>query len=371
MCLKVLLAGGGTAGHINPGIAIAKYIKTKDKKNKVIFIGTKEGLEGKLIPKEGFKIDYISVKGFNRRLNLKTITGLIYLLISIKQSRKILIKYKPDIVIGTGGYVSGPVLLSAAIMKIPTIIHEQNVFPGLTTKILSRFVKKVAISFNESKEYLKRMDKVVYTGNPINEEIVNINKEKAREKLNLKSKPFILAFGGSLGANKINEAIVELIEYVYKNNDMQLMLATGEKNYSSVIEELEDKGIKINKDIIITPYIYNMKYAMAAADLIISRSGAITLSEITVLGKPSILIPSPNVTNNHQVYNARALEKKGAAIVVTEDILNGKSLYRDIKNLLNDKKLLTEMSKRSSELGILNATEKIYNIIKEEKVNIS
>jgi UDP-N-acetylglucosamine--N-acetylmuramyl-(pentapeptide) pyrophosphoryl-undecaprenol N-acetylglucosamine transferase len=299
------------------------------------------------------------------------------LFVGTLQARKIIKEYKPDIVIGTGGYVSGPVVLNAAMMKIPTLIHEQNVFPGITIKILSRFADVVAISFNESRKYLKAGNKLVHTGNPIRQEIIDANRSVARKHLGLNEKPFILAFGGSLGADKINRTLIEYIGYIYKENKVQLMIGTGERQYQYVMDELKKQGIRLDlhKNIKVLPYIYNMNEAMAAADLVICRAGAITLSEITAIGKPAILIPSPNVTNNHQEYNARALEKQGAAIVLSESDLNGKILYNKIEDLLTNQSVLQQMEKNSLHMGITNATEKIYNIVikllkmKSKKVN--
>ncbi|MDD4378236.1 MAG: undecaprenyldiphospho-muramoylpentapeptide beta-N-acetylglucosaminyltransferase [Eubacteriales bacterium] len=365
--MKILFAGGGTAGHINPALAIAKYISERNPDWDILFIGTKVGLEKELIPKEGFNIRYITVKGFKRKLSLDNFKTTACLFLGMIQAKKILSEYKPDIVIGTGGYVSGPVVFMASIMKIPTLIHEQNVFPGVTVKILSRFADVVAISFEESKRYLKVSKRIIHTGNPIREEILKADSEISRFALGLNSKPFIVAFGGSLGADKINETLIEYIQYIYEKDDVQLMFGTGKKQYRQVMERLHELGINLKKKphIKVYPYIYNMDNALAAADLVVCRAGAITLSEITAIGKPSILIPSPNVTNNHQEYNARALEKQGASIVLTEDRLNGKMLYQQIETLLRDTKLLKGMGKHSKNMGITNATEKIYHILQD------
>lgn len=365
--MKILFAGGGTAGHINPAIAIAKYIQTRHPEWDILFVGTELGLEKKLVPKEGFPIRYITVKGFKRRLGVDTLITVKELFQGMAQARRLIKEYKPDIVIGTGGYVSGPVVLNAVMMHIPTVIHEQNAFPGVTIKILSRFASVVAISFEESKKYLKVRNKMIHTGNPIKQEIIHTDRERARKQLDLDERPFILAFGGSLGADKINETLVEYIKYIYKEDKIQLMVGTGDRQYRHVIKLLEKEGVdlRFHKNIRIVPYIYNMHEVMAAADMVICRAGAITLSELTAIGKPCILIPSPNVTNNHQEYNARALEKNGAAVVLTENNLNGKILYNQIEVLLNDKQLLQRMSKNSLRMGITNAAEKIYNIVKE------
>ncbi len=365
--MKILFAGGGTAGHINPAIAIAKHIQTKHPDWEILFVGTEQGLEKKLVPKAGFSIRYIHVKGFKRQWTLDILITIKALFKGMMEAKQLLKAFKPDIVVGTGGYVSGPVVLRAAMMKIPTLIHEQNVFPGITIKILSRFANVVAISFKESKKYLKVKHKLVHTGNPIKKEIIDTDRERARASLGLDKRPFILVFGGSLGADKINKTLVEYIPFIYQKKSIQLMAGTGEKQYDAVIDGLQQEGIDpgAHQDIKVFPYIYNMDEALAAADLVVCRAGAITLSELTAMGKPSILIPSPNVTNNHQEYNARVLEKHGAAVVLTESDLNGTILYNQIDTLLQDKSLLRKMSKNSLRMGITNAAEKIYNIIME------
>jgi len=367
MYLKILFSGGGTAGHINPAVAIAKYIREQHPGWDILFVGTQRGLEKNLVPQEGFEIRFVEIEGLKRKLSLDNLKTIKYLMKGICQSRKILKEYKPDIVIGTGGYVCAPVVLSASFMKIPTLIHEQNVFPGITVKLLSRFVSSVAISFEESKKYLKPKHKLILTGNPIRQEILHSDYAESRKKLKLDDRPFILAFGGSLGAEKINETMCEVIGYIAKENKYQLTLGTGQRQYNHVMDVIKQQGIHldVHSNIRVVPYIYNMHDLLSAADIVISRAGAITVSELTALGKPAILIPSPNVTHNHQEYNARALEKQGAAVVLTEDKLSGKVLYEQIKALLEDKEKLKNMRKNSLNMGITNSTEKIYNIVME------
>ncbi|WHH58892.1 undecaprenyldiphospho-muramoylpentapeptide beta-N-acetylglucosaminyltransferase [Petroclostridium sp. X23] len=370
--MKIVFAGGGTAGHINPAIAIAKYIRAKHPDWDILFVGTQEGLEKELVPKEGFDIKFINVRGFRRKLSLDTVVTIKELIRGTMQARKFLTEYKPDIVIGTGGYVCGPVVLNASLSKIPTMIHEQNVIPGVTIKILSRFADIVAISFEETMKYIKIDRKhLIHTGNPIRQEIIDTDKMTARKRLGLSNMPFILAFGGSLGAERINQTLVGFIKRIYKRKSVQLLFGTGEHQYNSVMDELKkaDIDLSTNHNIKVVPYIYNMNDVMAAADLVICRAGAITISELTAIGKPCILIPSPNVTHNHQEYNARALEKKNAAVVITEKELNENRLFNLIENLLKDKRLLEKMEKNSSSMGITNATEKIYNSIIEELVH--
>ena len=366
--MRILFACGGTAGHINPAIAIAKGIKSEKPDCDILFVGAKGGMEGKLVSKEGFKIEFINVKGFIRKLSLDTAKAIIELGKGLEQSRRIIKKFNPDYVVGTGGYVCGPVLFNACLKKIPTLVHEQNVFPGITVRILSRCVDIVALSFEESVKYLPKGKSLVLTGNPIRKEIISSDYKLSRSKLGIDNRPFILAFGGSLGAEKLNETIIEYVINLCKNkeeNTIHIMFGTGDRYYDYVKQELFNRGINIKKlkNMRIIPYIFNMADAIAASDIVISRAGAITVSEITACGKAAILIPSPNVTNNHQEFNAEALRKRGAALVIKENDLNGEVLYNKIKNLLNEKSRLKDMSMNSLKLGKVDATEKIVDLI--------
>jgi len=361
--LKVIIAGGGTAGHINPGIAIARYIKEKDKNSEILFIGTNKGMEAQLVPREGFEIKFIKVRGFRRKLSKENLTAIKELIEGISGSKKIIREFKPDIVIGTGGYVCGPVVFSASRMKIPTLIHEQNAFPGITNRILSRYVDAVAVSFKESEQYFKAAKKLINTGNPVRPELFNIDRQTARQKLGLdRQKPLLVVMGGSLGAEKINETVVAMVKKYFKNNDINMIFSTGARQYDKVMQSLGDYK---NPSVNITPYIYDSATVYNAADLMICRAGAITCSELTALGIPAIIIPSPNVVANHQEYNARALEKHGAAVVIVEKDLNVDLLFRQIADLLGDKEQLGKMARNSKKIGVVNSTEKIYSIIKE------
>ncbi|MDP4179777.1 MAG: undecaprenyldiphospho-muramoylpentapeptide beta-N-acetylglucosaminyltransferase [Bacillota bacterium] len=355
--MKVLIAGGGTAGHINPGLAIAKYIKAQKPDTEIVFVGTQKGLETKLVPREGFELKTIRVRGFRRKLSKDTIVAIKELFQGYYEARRIVARYKPDIVIGTGGYVCGPVVFSASLKKVPTLIHEQNAFPGVTNRILSRFADVTAISFKESEKFFKSAKKLILTGNPIREEMLKVSREKARQKLSLDNKPFVVIFGGSRGAETVNNTVVEMLKTNYKEGDFRMIFATGENQYSKVIEKLGDA--KFNS-VEVAPYIFDMANIMAAADLVVCRAGAITISELTALGVPSIMIPSPYVTANHQEHNARALEKQGAALVILEKELSGQLLYKKIRDVINDKNKLQEMAKNAKSVSVIDAAEKIY-----------
>ncbi|MBR4172964.1 MAG: UDP-N-acetylglucosamine--N-acetylmuramyl-(pentapeptide) pyrophosphoryl-undecaprenol N-acetylglucosamine transferase, partial [Clostridia bacterium] len=276
---------------------------------------------------------------------------------------KILKDFAPDWVVCTGGYVSGPVMLAAKKLGIPSIIHEQNVYPGLTVKGSQHYATYVAVSFSETVEHLKCKEKCVVTGNPIRPEIIAADKTAARKALGLSDKPFVLVFGGSLGAQKINETMLGMLDMI-EGEKMSILFGTGDRNYAKIAERIKNGEITIPESVKIVPYINNRSEAMAAADIVVSRAGAITVSEIAALKKPSILIPSPNVVRNHQEQNAREFEKNGAAEVITEKCLTSEKLYDIIKTILEDKDTLKRMSENAAKLARIDALQKIYSLIK-------
>lgn len=361
--MKIMIAGGGTGGHIYPGIAIAKKIKEIKPDCDILFIGTNSGLEKKIVPKEGFDIKFITVEGLNKKFSIKTIGSAFKAVKGYVQSSKIIKSFKPDIVVGTGGYVCGPLVLSAHMHKIPTVIHEQNAFPGITNKILSRFVDKIAITYKESNKYFPQ-SKVIYTGNPVRSEILNVDKKSARNSFGFTEKGnVILIVGGSRGAKNINNAIVNIADDLKKFN-MQVLFITGENEYDRIIGEFKSRGINTNgSNFKVYPYIYNMQEALGACDMIITRAGATILSEITVLGIPAIIVPSPYVANNHQEYNAKVLEKNGAGLIVHENELSTSKLIESIKEIMFDKEKYNLMCKKSRELSRVNAADNICDII--------
>lgn len=365
--MKILFAGGGTAGHINPAISVANYIKEQEKDFEALFIGTERGLEKKLVPASGYSIKYIDVSGFNRKNMLKNISVLVKLQKAKRDTVKILRDFKPDWVICTGGYVSGPVMMAAKKLGIPSIIHEQNVYPGLTVKGSERYATYVAVSFSETVEHLKNKGKCVVTGNPVRPEILKSDKNEARKKLGLSDKPFVLVFGGSLGAGRINETMLEMLKML-QNGEMDILFGTGDRNYAEITERIKNEGITVPEGVKIVPYINNMSEVMAAADIVVSRAGAITVSEIAALKKPSILIPSPNVVRNHQEQNAREFEKNGAARVITENCLTSEKLYDTIKKMVTNRKELEIMGENAGKLAKTDATAKIYSLIKPRQI---
>ncbi|WFA09632.1 undecaprenyldiphospho-muramoylpentapeptide beta-N-acetylglucosaminyltransferase [Tissierella sp. Yu-01] len=358
--MKYLITGGGTGGHIYPALAIASEIKRSNPNADILYIGTKSGLEAELVPKAGFEFKAIRVKGMPRRLNKSSLIALRELMYGLSDSKKLIREYKPDIVIGTGGYVSGPVVYMAKKLKVPALIHEQNVYPGITNKILSRFVDKIAVTFDDAKQYFKHPEKVVNTGNPIRGEILKVNKKNAYDKLKINpEKPFILSFGGSGGQKKLNECFYELIKGYKDVDNYQLIHVTGARFYDDFMKKLCDDGIIINSNIRVLPYFYEMPDALNIADLIVTSAGAITLAEISAVGVPSILIPKAYTAENHQEFNARTFQEKGASVMILEKDLSYIKLRNIIDELINNKQELRNMSLNSKKMGKINAARLI------------
>ncbi len=363
--MHILFAGGGTAGHINPALAIAGYIREKHPDAHISYIGTPDKLEAKLVPEKGYNFRTIVVAGFQRKLSLKNIarnaSAVRKMFTSSIGARKILKELQPDIVIGTGGYVSGPVLREAARLGFKTAIHEQNAFPGITTKMLASQVDAVMLAMPEAEKYIKLNKKPIITGNPIRQELLTITKEQARARLNLDDSPLILSFGGSLGARRVNEAVEGLIRWHNPTNKFYHIHGTGKVGYDAMVDKLSD--ITFSSKIDIREYISDMDVCMAAADLIICRAGAITLSELQACGKPAILIPSPYVAENHQYHNAKTLENIGAARIIEEKDLTADKLIEVVEGLIENRPKLNEMSQKAQKNAIIDANQRIYDVI--------
>ena len=365
--MHILFAGGGTAGHINPALAVAEYIKNNQKDAKISYIGTAKKLEATLVPKAGYDFKTIDVAGFRRKISIPNlfynISAASKAVTSSFAARKILKELKPDIVMGTGGYVSGPVLREAVKLGIKTAIHEQNAYPGITTKMLAPKVDRVMLAMPEAKKHLNIERDYVITGNPVREDFLKIDKSTARKNLNLDSRPVILSFGGSLGARAINESIIELIKENYNKGEFIFIHSTGAAGYDSFVTELTASGVNINaENIRILKYIDNMAECMAAADLVIGRAGAITLTELEAAGRASILIPSPYVAENHQFHNAMTLKENNAAEIIEEKDLNGEILINTVNKLLENN-LTDDMGKNSKAMAITDASARIYDCI--------
>ncbi|MFV0518515.1 MAG: undecaprenyldiphospho-muramoylpentapeptide beta-N-acetylglucosaminyltransferase [Aminipila sp.] len=363
--MKVIMTGGGTGGHIYPAIAIADKIKEKNPEAEILFVGTEKGLEKELVPQNGYQIKFITVSGFNRKNLIKNVKVVKDLLKGNKQAKKIIKDFKPDVVIGTGGYVCGPVVRAAHKLGIRTFIHEQNAFPGVTNKMLEKYVENVFISFQDAEKYFKNKDKLILSGNPVRKAFFYADKKTSRKNIGEDDSNFmILCFGGSRGAGKINEAMVEIAENLNGLKNVSLYFVTGAVYYDKILKELEEKGFHNKGNIYIEKYINNMQDYLGASDLVISRSGALTVSEITVCGKASILIPSPNVTGNHQYYNAKAVSDKGGAVILEEKDLCAEKLLSIISDFKINPQKVKRMEVSSLHAAPSDATEIIYSHLK-------
>lgn len=367
---RILIATGGTGGHINPALGTAGYIKEKNPSAEIVFVGTADKMEARLVPEAGYELRTIEISGFWRSFSLSAIKHnvgtLLKLLKSSSQAKKIIKDFKPDLVIGFGGYVSGPVLRMAAKMGIPTAIHEQNAFPGVTNKALAGKVDRVMLTAIQAEKYIKSKNPCVLTGLPIRGDILKGDRDFARAELGLADdKPLILSMGGSLGARPVNEAIKNLILNKYKDNDCVFLHATG-KDSENFKKELVENGVDLAKNphIKIVEYI-DIPKCLPAADLVIGRSGASTLSELQALGKPSILIPSPYVTENHQYYNAMALVENGAAVILEEKNLTAESITEKVNELIRDRAKLEKIGRCAKEMAVSDATARIYDTVCE------
>ncbi len=364
---NIVFAAGGTGGHINPALAVAGEIRKRYPGANILFVGTAEKMEARLVPAAGFDFKTIQISGFNRVLNLngikQNIKTLSHLLKSSSQAKKIIKDFNADAVIGFGGYVSGPVVRAAAKLGIPTAVHEQNAFPGMTNKTLAKMVDAVMLTEESVAQYMQPKNPPVVTGLPVRGELLETDRDVARAELGLDDKPFILSMGGSLGAKAINDSMLEVIANRTQKNDCVFMHATG-KDCKDFPERLAEKGVNLSsKNIIIRDYIDDMHRCLAAADLVICRAGASSLCEFQVMGKPSILIPYPFATENHQYHNAKALADKGAAILIEEKDLTPAVLMQHIDTLLESPGKLTQMAKAAKQMAVTDATSRIVKVI--------
>lgn len=352
--LRIIITGGGTGGHIYPALAITRGLQEAADDVKLLYIGSRHGLEENIVPAAGIPFETITVSGLERRLcwkNFRTVAGLSK---GIARARKIIRSFNPDVVVGTGGYVCGPVVLSAAIMNVPTLIHEQNAYPGITNRILSRFVDRVCITFPEARDRFYKKADIIETGLPIRPDILKTPRGQAYEFFGLDSgKKTILIVGGSRGARTINQAARKVREWIMSTKNIQLIHITGRDNFEELMRDIESSGPSIHGEnsVKILPYLDRMDLGLSIADLVVSRAGASFLAEITAVGVPAILIPYPFAAENHQEYNARSLEEKGAARVVLENSqFNADNLVKEIASVLQDE-VLDSMALCSRTLG--------------------
>lgn len=368
--MRVIIAAAGTAGHINPGLAIANKIKKEEKDSKIMFIGTTRGLENDLVPRAGYELKTIEAYGLSKKLSFENMKKMYQTMKGYGQAKRIIKDFKPDIVIGTGGYICGASILAAHSMKIPTLLHESNAFPGKAIKMLATKTDTILVSFQDAIARIKKGKNVVFTGTPVKIKKKTYTQEERKKIIRatgLKATvPIVLVFGGSQGAKRINDTILEMIKKK-ENKNYQLIWATGPKQYDVIKEALEMENININyiPNMKIIPYIYNMEELMNVVDIIVARSGAMTITEISNLGKPSILVPLPNVSHNHQLYNAKALEKVGAANILLDDEISGTKLNQAIEKIISNPETMRKMEERALTMATVDAENLIYKEIKK------
>ena len=369
--MNILFTCGGTAGHVNPAVALAHIFQEKHPGCRILFVGADGGMENKLVPKEGYQIRSVTITNFHRSFapadiahNLGTVRNMVR---SKQQAARILDEFQPDLVVGTGGYASYPVVKEAARRHIPTAIHESNAVPGLTTKGLSKVVDRVMVGFEESRSHYDHPEKVVVTGTPVRGDFFRYTRQEAREKLGLTDeRPLLLSYWGSLGAEVMNRKMSEFIaRECYDGAPFHHIHGAG-RDYGWMQEEIGRRGLALEgTGIEVREYIYDMPLVMAAADVVLCRAGASTISELTAIAKPSILVPSPNVTANHQEKNARVLAGQGAAVLLLEKDCQGDALYEQAEGLLRDRPRREEMVRALNSMAVPDAGEKIYQTLRE------
>lgn len=369
--MKYLFAAGGTGGHINPALAVAGEIRERYPDSEILFIGAKNNMEAELVPKAGFDFDTISISGFQRKLSvqniLKNIRTVFYLFLSSFQTKKIIKNFNPDVVIGFGGYVSGPVLRTAHKLGYPTAIHEQNAYPGVTNKALAKYVDRVMITVESVRDRFESKNECIFTGLPVRGEMLKADRDFARAEMGIRdNEKLVLSMGGSLGAEALNKAMVSVISSMADEKNIRFLHSMG-KYGLWVPEAIEKNGVSLSehKNIEIREYISDMDRCMAAADVIVCRAGASTLSEIEALKKASILIPSPNVAENHQYHNAMALVNNGAALIIEEKELTSHKLEEAIKSLINDDAKRQKIGENAGKMAVVDSKERIADIVTE------
>lgn len=365
--MRVIVTGGGSGGHIYPAIAIADKIKEKEPDAEILYMGNDLGLEKDIVPGTGYALELVTARWLDRKSVIElALTGMVTAR-GVLQALKIMRKFKPDVVIGTGGFVCVPVVFAGHLYGAKCYLHEQNAYPGVANRVLEKFVDKVFLGFPDAAEFFKEPKKHVNAGNPVRERFYNVDKAAARERLGIPKDDFVIfSFGGSQGAEKINEVGFDLMEAVNGHKGVTYIFGTGSQYYDEILDKAKDKNIEIQPNIMVKSYINDIQYYLGAADLIISRAGALSVAESTVCGRALLLIPSPNVTGNHQYYNAKSVADHGGAILLEEKDLTSEKLIAEVMRLWNQPELLEEMGRASKACAPLDACEMIYTEIKKD-----
>ncbi len=364
--MRVLMTGGGTGGHVNPAIAIADTIKEHIPSAEIAFVGTKRGIENKLVPAAGYKLYHVDVRGFRRSLSLANIRAAFLAAVSPIVAKKLVKEFKPDVVIGTGGYVSWPLLVAASKLGVPSAVHESNAVPGLAVRRLVPYVDKIFVNFAVTGETIGAPEKTMHVGSPLRTDFGTVTRREAREKLGLPDscRQYVVSFGGSLGAERVNSAVLDLMrDYLSKHPDIYCTHACGASGYEETRRKFEEAGLDKAANLELVEYIYDMPLRMAAADMVISRSGAITLSELAAAQKAAVLIPSPNVTDNQQYKNAKVFADAGGAVLIEEKDLTPERICSEVSAVLENPARMHRLEKNISAFAVPDSNERIYREI--------
>ena len=367
--MRVIFTCGGTGGHINPAIAVANLVRQHRPDAEILFVGADDGMEKQLVPREGYRLECVKISNFQRSLTPKAIVHNLVtaknIVAACRKADKIIKEFRPDVILGTGGYASFPALRQGTKRKIPTAVHESNAVPGLATRLVADDVSRVLVPFEESRKQYRNPERVVVTGTPVREEFIFTKKEEAKRQLGLTDKPLVVSYWGSLGAREMNKKIADMMALEQKDEAFYHIHATGSYGWRWMPEYVKERGVdlKAHPSIDMREYIFDMPLLMAAADVVICRAGASTISEVAASATPAIFIPSPNVTDNHQEKNARILEERKAAVVIREADCDGAVLFREVNNLLADPERCRSMEQALREMAVLDATERIYRTI--------
>ncbi|MBR6096490.1 MAG: UDP-N-acetylglucosamine--N-acetylmuramyl-(pentapeptide) pyrophosphoryl-undecaprenol N-acetylglucosamine transferase [Oscillospiraceae bacterium] len=370
--MNVIFTCGGTAGHINPAISVANLLRARKPETQILFVGAEGEMETQLVPREGYRLETLKISSYARRLtpkgiwhNLKT---LKYLRDARKRADAIIRDFRPDVIVGTGGYASFPMLRQGAKRGIPTAVHEANAMPGLTTRMVADSASRILVCFEESKAHYKHPERVQVVGMPVRQEFLYTTRAEARARLGYGEEPLVVSAWGSQGAREMNKIIADFLALELRDGcPWRHVHATGSYGWRWMPELVKEKGVDLaaHPMLDMREYIHNMPELMAAADLVLTRAGASSLNEIEAAGTPCIIIPSPNVTDNHQEKNARVLERNGAAVVLLEQGLTGETLYETARELLNDAPRRAAMRENLQKMAVVDSAERIYNTILE------
>lgn len=363
--MRAIMTGGGSGGHIYPALAIADKIKQKDPDSEILYIGNDLGLEKDILPDSGYPFELVKARWFEKNPVELLKTGVVTMQ-GRNQALKIMKKFKPDVVIGTGGFVCVPVMLAGKKYGARCYIHEQNAYPGVANRFLEGKADKIFLGFAEASHYLRHPEKQVVTGNPVRSRFFNINKERSRKKLGISDDDFVIfSFAGSQGANQMNAVIYEFMKTLNGRKNVVLLFGTGTMHYGSIMDRVKTEKVELQDNIRIEAYITEMQEYLGAADLIIGRAGALSAAEICMCGRPSILVPSPNVPGNHQFYNAKAVADAGGAILIEEKDFTLDRLVSETEKLMKEPETLESMGKAAYKNAPKNATDIIYSVIKD------